>query len=108
MDPLVSLILFISSLFIIYFIYRELRRRALINKYGDAALVSRLMRRMFWEGQTAGQLIDSLGKPREIDRKVLKSKTRETWKYNQNSKKRFGLRITLENDVVVGWDKKGG
>ena len=82
------------------------RRKYLMEKYQDAGLVERLMRRIFWEGQTAGQLLDSLGRPVEIDRKVMKSRTREIWKYNRRTKTRFGLRITVEDGVVVGWDKK--
>uniref|UniRef100_UPI003340841A DUF2845 domain-containing protein n=1 Tax=Castellaniella defragrans TaxID=75697 RepID=UPI003340841A len=84
------------------------RREALMLKYGDARLVERIMQRMMWQGQTEGQLLDSLSKPADIDRKVMKSKTREVWKYHlQGNTNRFGLRITLEDGIVVGWDKKG-
>ena len=51
-------------------------------------------------------LIDSLGQPQDIDTKVLKTKKKEIWKYNHNGGNRFGLRITLDNDIVVGWDQK--
>ena len=42
----------------------------------------------FWPDQPADQLLDSLGKPDDIDQKVLKTK-----------KKRFGSTITKE---VIG------
>lgn len=88
------------------FVMNAMRRAALMKKYGDKDLVDKLMRRMIWEGQTAGQLTDSIGAPTQIDEKVMKSKTRETWKYHQRSKTRFGLRVTVEDGLVVGWDKK--
>ena len=42
-----------------------------------------------------------------VDNKVLKTKTKDIWKYNRTGTNRYGLRITVENDIVVGWDKKG-
>lgn len=85
---------------------RKRRQEYLMSKYDDADLVEALMGRRFWQGQTSEQLIDSLGEPRDLDRKVLKSKTKETWKYNEVRKNQFSLRIFVENDLVVGWDKK--
>jgi len=77
-----------------------------MQKYGDAEVVDKIIRRMFWQGQTSGQLLDSLGQPLDTDERVLKTKTKETWKYNKVGKNRFALRIILENDIVVGWDQK--
>ncbi len=77
-----------------------------MTKYGDADLVESLMSRRFWQGQTSEQLVDSLGEPSDLDRKVLKSKTKETWKYHEVRKNQFSLRIFVENDLVTGWDKK--
>lgn len=82
------------------------KRERLMEKYDDAKLVDKLMRGMFWQGQSEEQLIDSIGKPLAIDQKVLKTKTKETWKYNSTGKNRYALRIILENGFVVGWDKK--
>ena len=64
------------------------------------------MKKHFWQGQTEEQLLDSLGKPKDIDQKVLKTKTKEIWKYNETGKNRYALKITLENGKVVGWDQK--
>ena len=77
-----------------------------MEKYGDSVLVEKLMSKSFWQGQTEGQLIDSIGKPLDIDQKVLKTKTKEVWKYNETGKKRYALKITLENGEVAGWDQK--
>ncbi len=85
---------------------KEKRRAYLMMKYGDPALVDRLMRKMFWVGQTGEQLIDSLGNPVDIDEKVLKTKRKAIWKYFHRGGNRFGLRITVENGQVIGWDEK--
>ena len=85
---------------------KKKKRERLMQKYGDEALVNKLMQNMFWVGQSEEQLLDSLGKPLGIDQKVLKSKTKEIWKYNETGKNRYALKITIENGEVVGWDKK--
>lgn len=82
------------------------RREALLDKYGNEEIVEKIMKRMFWQGQTPEQLIDSIGNPLDIDKKVMKTKVKEVWKYQRTGKGRYALRITLENDSVVGWDKK--
>ncbi|MEH6467582.1 MAG: hypothetical protein V7722_08110 [Porticoccus sp.] len=56
---------------------KKKRRSELVNKYQDEELVDNLMRKMFWQEQTADQLRDSLGKPHDIDRKILKTKKKE-------------------------------
>lgn len=84
----------------------KLKRERLMEKYRDEQLVDKLMQRMFWQGQSEEQLIDSLGKPLDVDQKVLKTKTKEVWKYNETGKNRYGLRVILEDGKVVGWDQK--
>lgn len=83
--------------------YRQ-RRRHLTEKYGDPEIASRIMRGVIWQGETEEQLLDSLGKPEDIDRKVLKTKTKEIWKYRPTARNRFGLKVTLDDGVVVGWE----
>lgn len=85
---------------------KKKRREDLMAKYNDAELVDKLMEGCFWQGQTSGQLLDSLGSPEDVDEKVLKTKKKEVWKYNHRGGNRYGLRITLDNDIVVGWDQK--
>lgn len=82
------------------------RREYLIDKYQDLSLVEDLMNQYFWVGQTAEQLIDSLGNPVDIEQKILKTKKKEVWKYSHQGGNRYSLRITLDNDHVVGWDQK--
>ena len=85
---------------------REQRRAYLLTKYGDPAIVEWIMRRLYWQGQTAQQLVDSIGLPIAVDNALLKTRKREVWKYHQTGVNRFQLRLTLENDIVVGWDQK--
>lgn len=106
MEVLVAAILAVTTWLGISVYTSKKRREALLLKYRDPAIVEMIMRRMFWQGQTQEQLIDSMGGPVDVDERVLKTKTKETWKYNRVGKNRFALRIILENGVVVGWDQK--
>lgn len=98
------------AIFVILILVRVIRRNArraeLLGKYGDKDIVNQIMRRMIWQGQTSEQLMDSLGPPVERDEKLLRKCVRRTWKYHQTGQNRFKLRITLENDIVIGWDQK--
>ena len=85
---------------------RKARRKRLLNKYSDINIVNRIMNGAIWQGQTVEQLFDSRGNPEDVDTKVLKSKTKEIWKYYQVRKGQFKLRVILENDVVIGWEEK--
>jgi hypothetical protein len=89
-----------------YLKQQEARRNELMQKYGDEKLVTAIMDHTYWQGQTAEQLKDSLGNPRDIDEKVLKTKTKQIWKYHPTGTNRYGLRIIVENDLVIGWDEK--
>lgn len=82
------------------------RRVSLMTKYRNSELVEKLLEHSVWEGQTADQLIESLGPPENVDVKNLKTKKKEIWKYNHKSGNRYALRITLDNDVVVKLHQK--
>jgi hypothetical protein len=102
MEWILVIIVVVVVLWIIVRAYSNKKRRErLLAKYGDPKIVEMIMRRMFWEGQTQEQLLDSLGRPADVDQNVMKSKVKETWKYNQRSRNRFGLRITVEDGIVV-------
>ena len=76
------------------------RREYLMAKYrSNHALVSKLMENKVWLGMTEDQLLDSLGKPIDIDLRVRKTRSKETWKYSR-------LRVKLEKGKVVEWDKR--
>ncbi len=97
----------VIALFIAYTFYADKKKRErLTKKYGDTEIVERIMNSEVWQGATEKHVLDSLGKPLDIDQKVLKTKTKEVWKYEQVAKNRYALKVTMENGVVVGWDKK--
>ncbi len=85
---------------------QQARRAQLMEKYGDEKIVDMIMKKQFWQGQTTEQLLDSLGRPLDVDQKVLKTKIKEIWKYHETGKNRYALKIILENNEVVGWDQK--
>lgn len=85
---------------------RKKRVEYLRQKYKDETIVQNIMARRFWQGQTSEQLRDSLGDPASVDAKVLRNRERDVWKYYPRGANRYGLRITVENGVVVGWDQK--
>lgn len=85
--------------------YRQ-RRKQLTGKYGDPEIARRIMRRVLWPGETQEQLLESLGTPADTDQKILKTKSKEIWKYRPVGKNRFGLRVTLDDGIVVAWDSK--
>lgn len=104
---LMVLIVFIVAIIFIWNVYvTKKRKQYLLNKYGNAEIVEKIMNRYFWVGQTAEQLRNSLGKPADISTKIMKTRYRETWKYNQTGKNRYGLRITLDDHVVQRWEQK--
>ena len=82
------------------------RKKYIYEKYPDKSVADAILKARFWQDQTKEQLIDSLGRPLDIDTKVLKTKTKETWKYTSLGKNRYALKIELEDGTVVGWDKK--
>jgi hypothetical protein len=84
----------------------QARRETLLSKYGDEKVIDDIVARRIWLGQSSEQLVDSIGRPEDIDQKVLKTKKREVWKYGHKGGSRYKYRITLENDRVVGWDEK--
>jgi len=89
-------------------VYNKKRRLgALTLKYGSPEIAKAIMNKKFWQGQTSEQLAESLGNPAGVDRKILRDRTREIWKYDQRGRNQYGLRITLENGNVIGWDQKG-
>jgi len=98
--------LFLLSLLSKYSAHRH-RVTTLREKYQDEAIVRDILARRFWKGQTKEQLDDSLGEPHGHDKTVLKTKTKETWKYHEVQRGQFALKIYLENNEVVGWDKRG-
>ena len=94
--------------FVVVGIYRHYkakwRKARLMKKYRNEGLVNKLMEESCWQGQTEGQLLDSLGRPSVIEESVMKTRVKETWKYNKTGKDQYATSVILENGLVVGWD----
>lgn len=82
------------------------RREYIFNKYPDTEVAQKILDKIIWQGETANQLLDSLGKPEACSEKVLKTKRKESWKYNHRHGRVYDLVVQLENGIVVGWDSK--
>lgn len=110
MDPVAVILIIvfgIVALFVVASVVNAAQRRKEIYRmYGRTPLAEKIIARNIWQGQTQRQLRDSLGNPADTDEKVLKTKTKTIWKYHHRGGNRYGLRITVENGVVVGWDEK--
>lgn len=110
MDYIIPAASIIIGLIVVYVLVRMVlsrrKRAALTEKYQDAEIADRIMKKQFWQGMSDEQLLESLGKPVEFDEKVLKTKTKQTFKYEQTGANRFDTRIHLEDGIVVGWDLK--
>ncbi|KSM93698.1 hypothetical protein APA82_28175 [Pseudomonas aeruginosa] len=95
----------------IYFFTKHRNKAARIahlrQKYGDESVVQAILKGSIWDDMSQDQLVDSIGRPAAIDQKHLKTKTREVWKYYPQGKNRYGLRVTLDDGQVNGWDSKG-
>ena len=105
----IFILLIIAAIVLVFVLKAAAKRKKLeylMGKYGNEQIVSLVYSHKYWQGQTAEQLTDSLGNPQCVDRKLLKTMKREVWKYNQRGVNRYGLRITLDNDIVNSWDHK--
>ncbi len=80
------------------------RKRKLMRKYDDKDTVDALINGHFWQDGTKEMLIDALGEPEDIDTKIYKTKTKEIWKYEKKGKNSYGLKIILEDNIIVGWE----
>lgn len=78
------------------------RKQDLIARFG-VIVAEGILAGKVWQGMSNEQLLESWGNPADIDREVRRTKTKETWKYNQTGKNRFANRVFLENDIVIGW-----
>lgn len=85
---------------------KKARREGIYQKYGHTELSEKIINKTVWVGETSDQLLDSLGKPIDIDENVLKTKRKEVWKYCRKSTNRYGFKVKVENDIVIGWDEK--
>lgn len=84
----------------------RLRRENLIAKYSSTEIADAIIAQKIWQGMSSEQLADSWGQPVDIDEKVYKTKTKETWKYGVMGRNRYHQRVYVENRIVVGWQNQ--
>jgi hypothetical protein len=110
MSILVAIIAIVVLIYIVSYASnkaaKKARAEAIYKKYGHTEIAERIIKKIVWVGETTDQLLDSLGKPVDTDENVLKTKTKEIWKYCQKSANRYGFKVKVENGIVVGWDEK--
>ena len=110
MEWIVAAILLLVAAVVLVFVARSLAKNSryarLMAKYGDEKLVHALVTQTIWQGMTVEQLKDSWGEPEAVEQKVMKTKTKEVFKYKPLGKNRFRDKVTLEDGIITGWDQK--
>jgi hypothetical protein len=106
MDLVLIIIVLVAVVWSIAAFRSKKRRERLMKKYGDELIVENIMKKRIWQGMTEGQLLDSWGRPAEKDQRIYKTKSAETFKYNQTGRNRFRSRVVVEDGMVVGWSQK--
>ena len=82
------------------------RFQNLVQRYGMEN-ANRIVAKTIWQGATAEMIQEMLGAPAAVSSRVFKTKKRDVWKYDPLDARRYGLLVTLENDVCVGWETAG-
>jgi hypothetical protein len=82
------------------------RKINLLEEYGDND-GKKIFKKKIWVGMTKKMLIDSRGRPRDIEETVYKNTTKQYCFYKKyttiQKNTRYKFRVDLENDIVVGW-----
>ena len=107
---LLPLIIVIGVCVVAFFLYRALKKRRrlkyLEQKYVNKKKVEKIINGDTWQGETAEQLIDSIGNPEVIDDKLLKTQKKVVWKYGRRGAGGYNLIVNLEKGLVVSWEGK--
>lgn len=67
----------------------------LIEKYGQAD-ADQILARKIWKGMTKDMILDSWGKPKQIDRYIGGASIKEEWNYNNKV-------LFIRDGKLVGW-----
>jgi hypothetical protein len=86
------------------------RQQYLLAKFGnDQNLVQRVLEHNIQLGDSKEFVLETFGQPVSTDSEILKTKTKEVWKYrkgNETRQDQCNFQVKFENDIVVGWDDK--
>ncbi|MDB4945096.1 MAG: hypothetical protein JWP97_4630 [Labilithrix sp.] len=83
---------------------KRLRWENLVARFGQET-AGKITSQHLWVGATREMVIEAFGQPQEVSEKVFKSKTKRVLKYYAQGGDRFGLKITFDDDQVVGWER---
>jgi hypothetical protein len=83
---------------------RRQRREQLVARFGVEA-ADMILAGKLWVGATSEMVVAALGPPDATSERVFKTKTRRIHKYRPLGRGKFGLKVTLEDSVVIGWDE---
>jgi TRAP-type C4-dicarboxylate transport system permease large subunit len=105
-----TLIIVIVACVVAFLLYKAIRKKKrlayLKQKYVNSRIVDRMVNGVIWQGETAAQLMDSLGKPNVVDKKQSQALKKEVWRYGRRGGGRYNLIVDLENGIVVNWEGK--
>ena len=51
-------------------------------------------------------VVEMLGDPIDVEETVMRTKTKRTLKYARTGANRYGLRVFVDDGIVVGWEDK--
>ena len=104
------LIIVIAACVVAFFLYKVFRKKKKLSylkkKYVNSRIVERMFNGVIWQGETAAQLMDSLGKPDAVDKRQSQSLKKEVWRYGRRGGGRYNLAVDLENGIVINWEGK--
>lgn len=107
---LLPLIIVICACVVAFLLYRAIKKkkrlRYLEQKYVNKRKVEKIINGDIWQGETAEQLVDSMGNPEVIDDTLLKTQKKVVWKYGRRGAKSYNLIVNLEKGIVVRWEGK--
>lgn len=84
----------------------RLRRDMIEQAYANSPYKLDILNGSIRQGMTANMVVAAWGPPAAIERKVLKTKTREILKYGPGPGRSFANKVTIENGIVVGWEQR--
>lgn len=83
----------------------QMYRQKLVAQFGEDGASSILAGKL-WIGAPIEAVVELLGEPVDTDEKVTAKVTRRTLKYISQGGEAYGLRVTVEDGKVAGWDDK--
>lgn len=84
----------------------RLRREMIEQAYANSPYKLDILNGSIRQGMTANMVVSAWGPPAAIDRKVLKTKTKEILKYGPGPGRSFANKVTIEDGIVVGWEQR--